>query len=114
MSGIARSASGEAPAAAGLVVGVLAGGVLTRAFGWESVFLVNVPLAGIALVLTFVLIDADRQRDQERSFDLPGALSATGAITLLVFALVQGPSIGWSSPASCSPQYWVCFCSAHW
>lgn len=84
--------------AAGLVVGVLAGGILTRAFGWESVFLVNVPLAGIALVLTFVLIDADRQRDKERSFDLPGALSATGAITLLVFALVQGPSIGWSSP----------------
>jgi MFS family permease len=39
--------------AAGLVVGVLLGGVLTRAFGWEAVFFVNVPLAGTALVLTF-------------------------------------------------------------
>jgi MFS family permease len=39
--------------AAGLVVGVLLGGVLTRAFGWEAVFFVNVPLAGAALILPF-------------------------------------------------------------
>jgi predicted MFS family arabinose efflux permease len=49
--------------AAGLVVGVLLGGVLTRAFGWKAVFFVNVPLAGAALVLTFCLIKADQARD---------------------------------------------------
>src|SRR5262245_1147850 len=49
--------------AAGLVVGVLLGGVLTRAFGWEAVFFVNVPLAGAALILTFWLIEPDRPRD---------------------------------------------------
>jgi MFS family permease len=84
--------------AAGLVVGVLLGGVLTRAFGWEAVFYVNVPLAGAALALTFVLIPRDRPRDRTRAFDLPGVLSATGAVTLLVFALVQGPELGWTSP----------------
>jgi MFS family permease len=84
--------------AAGLVVGVLLGGVLTRAFGWEAVFFVNVPLAGAALILTFWLIEADRPRDVDRVFDLPGALTSTGAITLLVFALVQGPNLGWGSP----------------
>jgi MFS family permease len=84
--------------AAGLVVGVLLGGVLTRAFGWEAVFLVNIPLAGAALILTFGLIETDRPRDVARVFDLPGALTATGAITLLVFALVQGPNFGWGSP----------------
>src|SRR4029453_15834276 len=78
--------------AAGLVVGVLLGGVLTRAFGWEAVFLVNVPLAGPAPLLTFWLIETDRPRDMARVFDLPGALTATCAITLLVFALVQGPN----------------------
>ena len=85
--------------AAGLVVGVLLGGVLTQAFGWESVFFVNVPLAGAAVLLAFALIPADRERDRSRSFDLPGALSATAGVTLLVFALVRGPELGWTSPA---------------
>jgi EmrB/QacA subfamily drug resistance transporter len=84
--------------AAGLVVGVLLGGVLTQALGWEAVFFVNVPLAGLALLLAFVLIPADREREKRRSFDLTGALSATLGVTLLVFALVQGPRLGWGSP----------------
>ena len=84
--------------AAGLVVGVLLGGVLTSSLGWEAVFFVNVPLAGAALILAFPLIEADRARDTDRMFDLPGALTATAAVTLLVFALVQGPDAGWNSP----------------
>src|SRR5215475_548029 len=84
--------------AAGLVVGVLLGGVLTRVFGWPAVFFVNVLLAGAALILTFLLIDADKSGGRRRKFDLPGALTATGGVTLLVFALVQGPAAGWASP----------------
>ena len=85
--------------AAGLVIGVLLGGVLTQALGWEAVFFVNVPLAGIAVLLALALIPADRRRDTARRFDLPGALAATLGVTLLVFALVQGPTLGWGSPA---------------
>jgi MFS family permease len=84
--------------AAGLVIGVLLGGVLTQAFGWEAVFFVNVPLIGVAVPLAFRLIPADGTRDRSRSFDLPGAFSATLGVTLLVFALVQGPAYGWGSP----------------
>jgi len=80
------------------VVGVLLGGVLTRSFGWQAVFFVNVPLAAVALILTYLLIDADQPRGKNRTFDLPGALAVTGAVTLLVFALVQGPAAGWASP----------------
>jgi MFS family permease len=83
--------------AAGLVVGVLLGGVLTQALGWEAVFFVNVPLATGAIALAFALIPADRVREAKRRFDLPGALSATLGISLLVFALVQGPNYGWGS-----------------
>jgi EmrB/QacA subfamily drug resistance transporter len=84
--------------AAGLVVGVLLGGVLTHAVGWEAVFFVNVPLAGLAAVLSLLVVPADRARDRRRRFDLPGALTATAGVTLLVFALVQGPRLGWASP----------------
>jgi MFS family permease len=83
--------------AAGLVIGVLLGGVLTSALGWEAVFFVNVPLASTAAVLTFTLIPADRARERARSFDLPGALSVTTGVTLVVFALVRGPEVGWGS-----------------
>jgi EmrB/QacA subfamily drug resistance transporter len=85
--------------AAGLVVGVLLGGVLTHAVGWEAVFFVNVPLASLAALLALAVIPADREPDLARGFDIPGALTATVGITLLVFALVQGPRFGWSSPA---------------
>jgi MFS family permease len=84
--------------AAGLVVGVLLGGVLTQALGWEAVFFVNVPLAGLAALLAFAVIAPDGARETGRRFDLPGALTATLAVTLLVFALVQGPGLGWDSP----------------
>ena len=85
--------------AAGLVVGVLLGGVLTHAFGWEAVFFVNVPLAGLAALAALRLIARDPERERNREFDLPGALSATLGITLLVFALIQGPEFGWGSPS---------------
>jgi MFS family permease len=84
--------------AAGLVIGVLLGGLLTQAFGWEAVFLVNVALAGPALLLAFLLIPPDGEREKGRTFDLPGALSVTLGVTLIVFALVQGPGLGWLSP----------------
>ncbi|MFD6877902.1 MULTISPECIES: MFS transporter [unclassified Streptomyces] len=84
--------------AAGLVIGVLLGGLLTQAFGWEAVFFVNVALAGPALLLAFVVIPRDGEREKGRRFDLPGALSISLGVTLIVFALVQGPGWGWLSP----------------
>ena len=91
--------------AAGLVIGVLLGGVLTQALGWEAVFFVNVPLAAPAPLLAFALIRPDRARERGRNFDLPGALSVTLGVTLIVFALVRaGARLGfagrWSRTAS--------------
>jgi MFS family permease len=88
--------------AAGLTIGVLLGGVLTRAFGWQAVFFVNVPLAGAALILAFALIAADQPRDSDRRFDLPGAVTATAAVT-------WGSSPSSSDAAvtlSCHPACW--------
>jgi predicted MFS family arabinose efflux permease len=70
--------------------------VLTRYLGWASVFFVNVPLALAALALAFAVVPADPPRDRSRRFDLAGMLTAMSSVTLVVWALVQGPELGWS------------------
>lgn len=85
--------------AAGLVLGVLLGGTLTTVLGWRSVFLVNVPFVAVAVCFAFSLIAADGKRARPHSFDVPGALSGSVGMSLLVFTLVQGPELGWRSPA---------------
>jgi MFS family permease len=68
------------------VIGVLLGGVLTQALGWESVFFVNVLLAGLALLMAFQLIARDGERNRLRKFDC----RARSALRL-------------ASPCSCRP-----------
>ncbi len=80
----------------GMILGSLLGGVLTQAFGWAAVFFVNVPLATAAALLAFPLLMADPAREPGRRFDLAGALTATIGTTLVVFALVEGPELGWA------------------
>ncbi|MCX7080754.1 MAG: MFS transporter, partial [Pseudomonas sp.] len=86
--------------AAGLALGALLGGVLTQWWGWEAVFLVNVPLAGACALVARRWIPADGERQRGRRFDLSGALTVTVGGTLLVFAIVQGPEWGWTAPAT--------------
>lgn len=83
--------------ASGLTLGALLGGVLTQNFGWPAVFFVNVPLAGALAVAVLFVIPRDAPRTGRRRFDLPGAFSVTVGATLLVFALVEGPEVGWGS-----------------
>ncbi|MGV9534335.1 MFS transporter [Streptosporangium sandarakinum] len=84
--------------ASGLTIGALLGGLLTQHFGWPSVFFVNVPLAGLVALAALAVIPRDPAGRERRRFDIPGALSVTAGSTLLVFALVEGPELGWGSP----------------
>ncbi|MBB5790766.1 MFS transporter [Jiangella mangrovi] len=84
--------------AAGMVSGSLLGGLLTDAFGWPAVFVVNVPLAVVAAAAAVRLLPTDARFIRGRRFDLPGALTATAGITSVVSGLVQGPETGWNSP----------------
>lgn len=85
--------------ASGLAIGSLAGGLLTGAWGWQADFYVNVPLAALAIAGAYVLLPADGPDRRGRRFDLPGAVLATGGVSLLAYALIQGPESGWASPA---------------
>lgn len=85
-----------AVAGAGGAAGVLMGGVLTEYLGWEWVLWVNVPIALVAAILAPRLLDESRD-DTATSFDVPGAVSVTAGLAVLVYALVDAESAGWGS-----------------
>ncbi|MBO8199244.1 MFS transporter [Streptomyces smyrnaeus] len=81
--------------AGGLTAGSLAGGVLTQTLGWQAVFYVNVPLALAGVVGAFALLSADG-RVTRGSIDVPGTLTGTGGVTLLIYAVAHGSETGWT------------------
>jgi EmrB/QacA subfamily drug resistance transporter len=81
---------------ASFVIGPLAGGALTSAFGWQAVFLVNVPLGLITLAGTARW--ARESRDPEaRGLDWGGQATLSAALFLLVLGLLRGNDDGWTS-----------------
>ncbi len=86
-------------ASSGAAVGVLAGGVLTSAFGWRSVFLINVPVGLAAAVASLRLVPrpAARPAQSGRDLDLPGAVLVVAGLITVVLALAGASSSGWGS-----------------
>jgi EmrB/QacA subfamily drug resistance transporter len=78
-------------------VGVILGGVLTTAFGWEWVFYVNVPIGIAAALLAPRLIYESRADADRRRFDVAGAVTVTAGLSTLVYALVDAHKAGWGS-----------------
>jgi EmrB/QacA subfamily drug resistance transporter len=75
----------------------LIGGPLVDGPGWEWIFFINIPLGLAALALSPLLLDESRAALTRRSYDPAGALTITGALVLLVYALVEAPDAGWGS-----------------
>jgi EmrB/QacA subfamily drug resistance transporter len=78
----------------------LIGGPLVDGPGWEWIFFINIPLGLTALALAPLLLRESRAPTARRSYDPAGALTSTGALVLLVYALVEAPDVGWSHPQS--------------
>ncbi len=86
-----------AVAGSGGAAGVLLGGVLTDALSWEWVLFVNVPIGlGVAAVAP-MLVAESRSDAAHRTFDIPGAVTVTAGLSILVYALVDAESAGWGS-----------------
>ena len=79
------------------VWGATVGGVLTENFGWEWIFFVNVPIGIAAMVLTERKIVNVFAQDPE-PVDVPGLVTFSSALFLLIFGLIRGNPEGWGSP----------------
>jgi EmrB/QacA subfamily drug resistance transporter len=86
-----------AATALGFLSGQVLGGVLTDLIGWRSIFLINVPVAIVAAVLSRRVIAADRRSRERQGLDLLGALLITSGMALLVWAPARGAQHGWGS-----------------
>lgn len=80
-------------------VGPLVGGWLSGSFSWEWIFWVNVPIGIGVVVATVLLVPETSAPVRERGLDVDGfQLSALG-MAALVFAIIEGSSMGWWAPA---------------
>ena len=82
-----------------VALGPVTGGYLLEHFSWQSVFLVNLPIAAVAIVATQVLVPTSRDSHIPR-FDPLGMMLSISGIGLLVWAIIEGPVHGWTSPSS--------------
>ena len=82
----------------GATVGLLVGGALTRYAGWQYVFYLNVAVGGIALLLTRLVVPESRLPGARRRYDPLGAITVTGALLMVVYAVTQAPAAGWAAP----------------
>src|SRR5262249_8183518 len=84
--------------AVGATAAWLIGGPRGDGPGWQGIFFTNPPLGLAALALSPLLLRESRAALTRRSYDPAGALTITGALVLLVYALVEAPDTGWGDP----------------
>src|SRR4029079_10440625 len=72
----------------GSAVGLVLGGALTQAFSWPWIFFINVPVGIATFVFAVRLVPESTDENAPRSFDVAGAITVTGGLMALVYAIV--------------------------
>jgi len=86
----------------GFATGPLLGGFMLNHFWWGAIFLINLPVAALALLAVVALVPESKNPQGNRP-DLLGALLSTIGMTSLVFAIISGPEHGWTSGRVLTP-----------
>src|SRR5215208_929431 len=84
--------------AMGAVLGPLLGGYIVTQYPWEWIFLINIPVGIVAILATLVIVPESRAPLATGKLDWGGLLFSAAAIFTLVYALIEGPRFGWTSP----------------
>lgn len=79
-------------------LGPLLGGVLTSQLSWRWIFWVNLPIAAVIIVVGARVVDQSRG-DRQPGWDLFGPVLSVIGFSLVVFALIEGNSLGWWRPS---------------
>jgi EmrB/QacA subfamily drug resistance transporter len=79
----------------GLPLGPIIGGYLLEHFWWGSIFLINIPVALIAIIAVGLLIPESRAATP-RPADIPGGVLSTSGLVLLVYGTIEAPTRGWT------------------
>jgi EmrB/QacA subfamily drug resistance transporter len=87
----------SAIAAGGGAVGLILGGALTEYLSWRWVFFVNLPVGIAATIAALRLVPNSRSEERIESYDAAGAVTVTGGLLVLVYAIVKAQSYGWGS-----------------
>ncbi len=82
---------------AGGAIGVLAGGMLTTWLSWRWIFFVSLPVGALIMAGARPLLPESRAGLGHRRFDVAGAVTVTGGLSLLVYAVVTAGGHGWAS-----------------
>ena len=81
----------------GSAVGLILGGMLVEWFSWPWIFFVNVPVGIIAFALSLRLVPESRDEHAQHNYDVAGAITVTGGLMSLVYAIVKAETDGWTS-----------------
>jgi EmrB/QacA subfamily drug resistance transporter len=85
-----------ATSGAGIALGPIVGGLLLEHFRWGAVFLVNVPIAAAGFLLALPLVP-DSKNPSAQPPDLAGSLLSIAGLGLVLYAIIEAPSHGWTS-----------------
>src|SRR5262245_2778230 len=89
--------------AIGATSGVLLGGVLTEAFDWPAIFLINLPIGAVVVLLSRRVVPEGRGNARNRHFDLLGAMLVTLGMTAVTYGIVTTDRLAWGSLGVVAP-----------
>jgi EmrB/QacA subfamily drug resistance transporter len=80
----------------GIAIGPLAGGILLEHFAWGSIFLVNIPVVIVAIAAGQLIVPTSKD-PRAPKLDVVGALLSISGLFLLLYAIIEAPSSGWTA-----------------